>query len=79
MYGVMRKYKINGTFEEINAKVKDGLAPLIKGIKGFRAYATMNLGGGYVASFSVFDDKAAADAATAKARGLGIPNWRVKS
>jgi len=68
MYGVMRKYKINGTFEEINQRVKDGLVPLIKGIKGFRAYRTVNLGGGYVASFSLFDDKAAADAAKQKAR-----------
>jgi hypothetical protein len=68
MYGVMRKYKINGSFEQINAKVKEGLVPLIKGIKGFRAYRTVDLGGGYVASFSLFDDKAAADAATEKAR-----------
>jgi hypothetical protein len=68
MYGVMRKYKINGSFEEINAKVRDGLVPLIKGIKGFRAYRTVNLGGGFVASFSLFDNKAAADAASKKAR-----------
>jgi hypothetical protein len=68
MYGVMRKYKTKASFDEINAKVRDGLVPLIKTVKGLRAYRTVNLGGGYVASFSLFDNKAAADAATQKAR-----------
>jgi hypothetical protein len=68
MYAVSRRYKTTASFEEINKKVSDGLVPLIKKIKGFRAYRTVNLGGGYVASFSLFDDKSAADEATRKAR-----------
>jgi hypothetical protein len=68
MYAISRRYKTTASFAEINKKVGDGLVPLIKKIKGFRAYRTVNLGGGYVASFSLFDDKKAADEATQKAR-----------
>lgn len=68
MYAVSRRYKTNSSFDEINSKVKEGLVPLMKTIKGFRSYRTVNLGGGYVASFGLFDDKNSADAATQKAR-----------
>ncbi|HEY0442469.1 MAG TPA: hypothetical protein VGD36_20555 [Xanthobacteraceae bacterium] len=68
MYGVMRRYKLTATFDELNNKVAAELVPQIKGIKGFRAYRTVNLGDGYVASFSLFDDKSGADQATQKAR-----------
>jgi hypothetical protein len=68
MYAVARRYKTSASFEEINKKVAEGLVPLIKKVKGFRAYRTVNLGGGHVASFSLFDDKHDADEATQKAR-----------
>jgi hypothetical protein len=67
MYAVSRRYKTTASFDEINKKVKDGLVPLLKKIKGFHAYRTVNLGGGHIASFSLFDDKKSADEATQKA------------
>lgn len=68
MYGVMRKYKTAGSWEEANRVVTDEFVPLLKTVRGFRAYRTVNLGDGYIASFGLFDDKAAAEQATQKAR-----------
>jgi hypothetical protein len=68
MYATMRRYKTTASFDEINKKVGEGLVPIIKKIKGFRAYRTVNLGAGDVASFSLFDNKHAADEATQKVR-----------
>ena len=68
MYAVARRYKTTASFDEINKKVQAGFVPLLKSIKGFRAYRTVNLGGGMVGSFSLFDDKSGADASTQKAR-----------
>lgn len=68
MYGVMRKYKLVGSWNEANRVVSDEFVPVIKAVKSFRAYKTVDLGGGYMASFSLFDDRAAAEEATQKAR-----------
>jgi hypothetical protein len=70
MFVSIRKYDGCKDVATLNRRVQEVLVSRIKGMKGFRSYAVVDLGGGAVASISAFDTRADAEAANASVRGL---------
>ena len=58
MYASIRKYRIEGSVDELMQKVNEGFVPIISRAQGFYAYYCVDAGNGYVASISIFEDKA---------------------
>lgn len=62
MFAVIRHYHFDPkNSAEIDRKVREGFAPLIRKAKGFVRYYWLDTGNGEGASFGVFRDKAGAD------------------
>src|SRR4051812_21590280 len=69
MYATMRRYEGVTDPAETGSRVDQGFVPLIREIPGFHAYYWVDAGDGNMASFSVFDDQAGAEASTDRAAG----------
>lgn len=69
MYASVRLY--NGVTDpgEVGRRISEGFVPLISDIEGFVAYFEVDAGKGAMASTSVFEDKAGADASNERAAG----------
>lgn len=68
-YAVVRRYEglDPRSIEEVARRVNEGLVPILSQIPGFKAYCALHTGSGVVASISIFEDQAGADASTRKA------------
>lgn len=60
--------------QELDRRIGVRLMPTLRAMPGFRGYTTTDLGGGRVASISLFDSAANADHANAQARPLVAAN-----
>ena len=68
MYAAVRKYQTApGAVSTLIQRVQEGFVPIIRQVPGFVAYYALDTGNDTVASISVFDDQAGADASTRKA------------
>jgi hypothetical protein len=67
MYATVRRYEGVTDPAEVGRRVAEGFVPLIKQIPGFVAYYWVDAGGGVMASTSVFEDRAGAEASTDRA------------
>jgi hypothetical protein len=67
MYATVRRYEGVTDPAEAGRRVAEGFVPLIKQIPGFVAYYWVDAGGGLMASTSVFEDRAGAEASTERA------------
>ena len=74
-YCVIRIYKGAANVDTVLEHVRTGLIPRIARIPGFNRYAAFKVSDGRLGSFSVFDDKAAAEQSTSVARDFikGVP------
>jgi heme-degrading monooxygenase HmoA len=66
MYASVRQYTINPGHEHVSEAVREaqaGLGPIISQAPGFVAYYVLDGGNNVVASISLFESRAAADAA----------------
>ncbi len=62
MYGSIRRYRIrSGSVEEIVARVKTGLVPLLEKTPGFVAYYIVDASDTKATSFTVADNRASID------------------
>jgi hypothetical protein len=62
IHGVIRRYRVDpASTEEIVRRAQEGFVPLISGAAGFVSYAIADLGGGDIATVSIFEDRAGAD------------------
>jgi hypothetical protein len=66
----IRKYDGCHDVAALNRRVQEVLTPAIKGMKGFRSYAVVDLGDGSVASISMFETRQDAEAANQSVRPL---------
>ena len=65
MHAVIRIYQVDpGSVDEFKQLVNETFLPTIKKAPGFQAYYSLDTGDGPVASVSVFDDRAGAEAST---------------
>ena len=70
MYVVARDDQVDpATVSEIARRLEEGFLPIINVIPGFVSYTVIDRGGGTIESIGFFEDKAAADASTARAAG----------
>ncbi len=67
MYAAVRRYEGVADPGEAGRRVAEGFVPLLKEIRGFVAYYWVDAGDGVMASTSVFEDRAGAEASTEKA------------
>jgi hypothetical protein len=67
MYATVRRYEGVTDPAEAGRRVDEGFVPLLKEIPGFVAYYWLDSGSGVMASMSVFEDQAGAEASTEKA------------
>lgn len=67
MYAAVRRYEGVSDPGEAGRRVAEGFVPLLKEIPGFVAYYWVDAGGGVMASTSVFEDRAGAEASTERA------------
>ncbi len=65
MHAAVRIYQVDpGSVEEFKRLVNETFLPIIKEASGFQAYYSLDTGDGRIASVSVFDDRAGAEAST---------------
>ena len=65
MYAAVRKYKTTpGAVSTLIKRVQEGFVSIISQVPGFVAYYALDTGNDAVASISVFDDQAGAEAST---------------
>ena len=67
MYATIRRYEDVTDPAEAGRRVSEGFVPLIKQIPGFVAYYWVDAGEGIMASTSVFENRAGAEASTERA------------
>jgi hypothetical protein len=67
MYATVRRYEGVTDPAEAGRRVDEGFVPLVKDLPGFVSYHWLDAGGGVMASFSVFEDRAGAEASTDRA------------
>ena len=67
MYATIRRYEDVTDPVEAGRRVSEGFVPLVRQIPGFVAYYWIDAGDGTMASTSVFEDRAGADASTERA------------
>jgi hypothetical protein len=67
MYATIRRYDGVTDPAEAGRRVDEGFVPLLKDIPGFVAYYWLDAGDGIMASMSIFDDRAGAEASTDRA------------
>jgi hypothetical protein len=70
MYATIRRYEGVTDPAEAGRRVEEGFVPLISGLPGFVAYYWIDAGDSVMASTSVFEDRAGAEASTETAA-----NW----
>jgi heme-degrading monooxygenase HmoA len=68
MFISIRKYKVEGSMDELNRRVREEFVPIIRQLPGFKGYHLMDCGGGYIASVSMFESKEVALASSDRAR-----------
>ena len=66
MYAAIRTYKVSDA-AEVSRRVEEGFVPLVRDGDGFVAYGLVDGGDGTIATVSVFEDQAGAEASTEKA------------
>ena len=65
MHAAVRMYQVDpDKVDEFKRLVNETFMPIIEGAPGFRAYYALDAGGGRIASVSVFDGRAGAEAST---------------
>ena len=65
MHAAVRIYQVDpDKVDEFKQRVNETFMPIIKEAPGFRAYYSLDTGDGRIASVSVFDDRAGAEAST---------------
>ncbi len=65
MHAAVRIYQVDpGSVDEFKRLVNETFLPIIKEAPGFQAYYSLDTGDGRIASVSVFDDRAGAEAST---------------
>jgi len=65
MHAAVRIYQVEpGSVDEFKQLVNETFLPIIKEAPGFQAYYSLDTGDGRIASVSVFDDRAGAEAST---------------
>ncbi len=65
MHAAVRIYQVDpGSVDEFKRLVNETFLPTIKEAPGFQAYYSLDTGDGRIASVSVFDDRAGAEAST---------------
>jgi hypothetical protein len=65
MHAAIRIYQVDpGSVDELRRGVNESLLPIIKDVYGFQAYYALDVGGGRLASVSVFEDRAGAEEST---------------
>ncbi len=65
VHAAVRIYQVDpGSVDEFKQLVNETFLPIIKEAPGFRAYYSLDTGDGRIASVSVFDDRAGAEAST---------------
>ncbi|TMM16004.1 MAG: hypothetical protein E6F96_12025 [Actinobacteria bacterium] len=67
MYATVRRYEDVTDPAEAGRRVAEGFVPLVKQIPGFVSYYWVDAGDGVMASTSVFEDRAGAQASTERA------------
>jgi hypothetical protein len=74
MYSTVRRYEGVTDSAEAARRVADGFIPLLKTIPGFVSYYFIDAGAGVMASVSVFEDRAGAEASNDQAAGWVADN-----
>jgi len=69
MYITLRKYRVNGSYEDLRKAVETGLMPILKASPGFQAHWLMKCNDDDVAGLTLFDTKEHAEAALEKTLG----------
>ncbi len=67
MYVTVRRYEGVTNPSEAARQVNEGFVPIIREVRGFRAYYWADGGGGVMISTSVFDDQAGAEESNRRA------------
>jgi len=67
MFATVRRYEGVTDPAEAGRRVDEGFVPLLRDIPGFVSYYWIDAGDGVMASMSVFDDRAGAEASTDRA------------
>ena len=60
MYASMRRYRVEGSVQELARRAEEGLVPIFQENPGFVAYYVVDGGDGYAASVSIFESQEAA-------------------
>ena len=68
MYAAVRRYEGINDDDEAARLVRDSFMPQLEKVQGFVAYYWIDAGDGFMASLSVFEDKAGADESVKFAR-----------
>ncbi len=68
MFIAIRKYKLEGSRDELTRLVQEEFVPILRQVPGFKSYHIMDCGDGYVASISMFESREAALASNERAR-----------
>ena len=68
MFITIRKYKLEGSRDELTRRVQEEFVPLLRELPGFKGYHLMDCGGGDVASISIFESREAALTSNDRAR-----------
>ena len=67
MYAVVRRYEGVTNPAEAARRVREEFIPLLREVPGFVAYYVVDVGGGVIASTSVFQDQAGSEESTKRA------------
>ena len=67
MHVVIRKFSNMRSLEEAGRRAAEGLGPILRQSPGFKGYYVFDAGGGAGGSVSLFESRAAAEAANEKA------------
>ena len=69
MFVTIRRYQAKGSVEDVARRVQKGLIPIVSKQPGFVSYYAINAGNNVALSVSVYQDRAAAEAANKEAAG----------
>jgi hypothetical protein len=76
MYSVLRRYRVRlGTAGEAAVHVERSLLPLLRRVPGFVAHYTMDAGNGTIASLTLFETTAGAEASSALLKDWFRSDW----
>jgi hypothetical protein len=60
MFASIRRYRVEGSLQDLARRAKEGLVPVFQQNPGFVAYYIVDGGDGYAASVSIFESREAA-------------------